>query len=378
MDCLQEALKAEPKEIRERIYENAQKQYIAAITAAMSDDSNPFKMKAYYKYQTQNKVVYKFNECKTLTHDSEQYRPLANRPERNLGGSRSGDRSWFSYIIICTLNSETLSLDEIEEKGTKLPGCFLNREEANAKLDEVTQYDKFEGGMAAVSRRHVYEDTPFKLLKVELTLNTGEERVLWVERCLVNLDRDLTKRERGLKKWSATRPKLQHYIVECEFMTRKTTESSLHELDLEEEEQEQDAPEGESSATPSSTPSSRDLNAAATTKGYSSSGDSDIELERLPLATFTDRELANEHAGNLFLRHSAVSRAIRGPLDDFWWVNNAVPVHRDAERAVAAKGNDDALYAADLYTFDMKARLGFDWMRVAVYAVDDVTGPLNI
>lgn len=27
---------------------------------------------------------------------------------------------------------------------------------------------------------------------------------------------------------------------------------------------------------------------------------------------------------------------------------------------------------------DMNTRLGFDWMRVAVYAVDDVTGPLNI
>ncbi|XXH04941.1 hypothetical protein Hte_011363 [Hypoxylon texense] len=396
--CLQEAMKEfVPDDLRRQLEQQAKAKFEAQMRAEISNDQNPTEMTTYFEKKSSSKdggaYKYTFNECKTSIQNSEQNRPPADKPEKRSEQTNwSGHEHSFVYYLFSSKNTEALGSLDIQQKATRLPGCFLTRAEANAKLDRVTQYDKFEGGMAAVSRRNVYEDTSSKLLKVELTLNTGEERVLWVERRLVNLDRDLTRRERGLKKWSATRPKLQHYIVECEFMSRNAaTErpSLLHDLDLEEDElmQDEDDSEDESSSTSSSSaaPPPGELAAAttttATTKGhskyYSSGGGRDVKLDRLPLATFTDRALANEHAGDLFLRHSAVSGAIRSPLDDFWWANHAVPIHKNAEHA-AAKGSGDGLYVAELETFDMKARLGFDWMRVAVYAVDDVTGPLNI
>ncbi|KAI1374935.1 hypothetical protein F4677DRAFT_446842 [Hypoxylon crocopeplum] len=271
--------------------------------------------------------------------------------------SKSPEHSW-EYVLYCKSNTQTHPLNQgIPNHTTQLPGSYVKRAEANAKLDETTSYDHFDGGMAAVSRRHAYEHTPYKLLKVELTLSTGEERVLWVERRLVNLAKDLTQKERSLKKWSAPRPKLPHYIVECEFMTQGTTETPQQQLS------EDDDANDDGDA------------AGLINHGVVGAYTGDIKLERLPLVTFTERGLANDHAGALFLRHSAVSEAIRGPLDDFWWANNAVPIHREAEKAAKAP---DARYVAELYTYDMRTRLGFDSIRVAVYTVDDVLGPLNI
>ncbi|KAI6092520.1 hypothetical protein F4821DRAFT_278800 [Hypoxylon rubiginosum] len=342
----------------------------------IKDDKNTAGMKTYMRESHQG-PKFTFSECKnphnTIQHTpANRHRSLSHRLETRTM-DRTEEPYKFVYTIMSTPNVEILSADQIINHAVRLPQYFATREKANARLDQITQYDKFEGGMAAVSRRLVYEDTPLRLLKVELTLNTGEERVLWVERCLVNLDRDLTKNQRALKKWSATRPKLPHYIVECEFMTRKTTETplQLQYLSLEEDEESEEGEEGEAIVTEPSSKASQNLTAATAATGYSG----DIELNRLPLVTFTDRTLANEHAGDLFLEHSAVSREIRGPLDDFWWANNAVPLHRDAE---AAAREEDALYVAELDTRGMVARLGFDWIRVAVYKVDDVRGPLNI
>ncbi|KAG4216665.1 hypothetical protein PC116_g34854, partial [Phytophthora cactorum] len=81
----------------------------------------------------------------------------------------------------------------------------------------------------------------------------------------------------------------------------------------------------------------------------------EIELDRLPLTTFTERGLANKHAGMLFLQHSAVREEVRSPLDDFWWMNNAVAIHKEAETEAGRPG---ALYAAEMYTMDMNVRLG--------------------
>lgn len=234
---------------------------------------------------------------------------------------------------------------------------FPSRIEANDALNSLTSHDRFNGGMDRVTRRTVYEYCPLKLLKVELTLSTGEELAMWVERRLVDVQTDLTKRERQLKKWSANRPKLPHYIVECEFTTRRTTDMP--------QELTEDICEGDGDRGSDRVMSNYVVGAYT----------GELEMERLPLATFTERGLANDHAGALFLRHSAVNEAIRGALDDFWWANNAVPIHEEARKAAKAP---DALYAAELYTWDMNTRLGFDSMRVSVYAVDDVQGPLNI
>ncbi|KAL7626669.1 hypothetical protein AAE478_003443 [Parahypoxylon ruwenzoriense] len=268
--------------------------------------------------------------------------------------------------------------DTLRSQATALPFSFVTREKANAKLVEITGYDQFEGGMAAVARRNVFEYSPHKLLRAELELvhPTRERRVYWVERRLVDLDRDLTKKQRGSKKWSGARPKLAIYIVECEFATRVATEEqrrvrrrgrrkrrvSPAESTIErggdyyEREEESDDGDGDGDG---------DVIVVGAFTG-------DIELDRLPLAAFTDRRLANEHAGDLFLRHSAVAEAIRGPLDDEWWANYAVPIHREA----AAAGG--GLYVAQMEAYDMRTRLGYDSLRVTVHAVGDVQGPLNI
>ncbi|KAI2471482.1 hypothetical protein F4781DRAFT_440372 [Annulohypoxylon bovei var. microspora] len=257
----------------------------------------------------------------------------------------------FEYALYIANNTQSLARSDIRENATQLPESFTDREQANAKLLELTRYENFEGDIDAVTRRNIFEYTPLKLLKAELTLTTGEERVFWVDRHLVDLQK-LTKRQQRSKKWSAKRPALPHFIVECEFMTRSISETPQQ---------------------PSSDDNvDGDITMSDEVVGVETG---DLELERLPLATFTDRTLANDHAGMLFLRHSAIREEIRGPLDDFWWVNNPVAVHREAEKKI---GKRDGLYAAELYTMDMNTRLGFDWIRVAVYAVDDVTGPLNI
>ncbi|KAI1464726.1 uncharacterized protein F4812DRAFT_466956 [Daldinia caldariorum] len=279
--------------------------------------------------------------------------------------------------------------DIIREQATQLPGSFVSREQANAKLDELTRYDNFKvgGTTAAVTRRHVYEHTPSRLLRVELTLNTGEERVLWVERRLVDIQRDLTKKARALKKWAAKRPALPHYIVECEFMTQKTTETprrgfygdgkSNSDNDDDNNNNDNDKDNGiDIDAPPAAVFSHEQVGALS----------GEIELDRLPLATFTERGLANAHAGALFLRHSAVREEIRCALDDFWWTKHAVAIHGEVERRVAVAGGKEEeeegegtrLYVAEMYTLDMRARLGFDMIRVAVHKVDDVCGPLNI
>ncbi|KAI0115017.1 hypothetical protein F4814DRAFT_459839 [Daldinia grandis] len=241
----------------------------------------------------------------------------------------------------------------------QLLGSFVDRQQANAKLHERTHYDNIEGGMAAVTRRLVYERSPSKLLKAELTLTNGEEHVVWVDRRLVDLQHDLTKKQRALKKWSADRPKLPHYIVECEFMTRGTTETPQQVLEEDDDDGDGD---GDGSVPAISHEQVGVLNG-------------EIGLDRLPLVTFTERGLANEHAGALFLHHSAVKAEIRIPLDDFWWAGNAMTIHKEAEKAAGMPG---ALYNAEMDTHDMNTRLGFDMIRVAVHAVDDLSGPLNI
>ncbi|KAI1661650.1 hypothetical protein F4813DRAFT_398246 [Daldinia decipiens] len=261
--------------------------------------------------------------------------------EAGVDGKGSYSYKW-KYVLFSRTN---------QNDPQELPGLFVNREQANAELDKITHHDNIEGGMTAVTRRLAYVYTPSKLLKVELTLTNGEERILWVERRLVDLQHDLTKKERALKKWSPNRPKLALYIVECEFMTRGTTE------------------------TPQQAPEESDGSIPAMSHEQVGALSGETELYRLPLTIFTERGLANEHAGTLFLNHSRVKEEIRWPVDDDWWAEHAVPIHREAEKAARIP---KALYAAEMYTHDMNTRLGFDKIRVAVSAVDDVNGPLNI
>ncbi|KAI1094382.1 hypothetical protein F5B19DRAFT_490501 [Rostrohypoxylon terebratum] len=280
-----------------------------------------------------------------------------NHRNGSLGGKGTivGNHK-FEYPIYIARNTQNIPRPyNLRDHAVPHPETFTSREQANAKLLELTRYENFDG----VTRKDVFEYTPLKLLKAKLTLSSGERRVLWVDRHVVDL-RSLTKREQSSRKWSAKRPALPHSIVECEFMTRSTSEEPRR-VEL----------TSDTSDDEGGTDSSGVRLSDERVGDYTG----DLELERLPLATFTDRQLANEHAGAQFLRHSAVREEIRTPLDDFWWYNNAVTTHREAAKKA---GERDGRYVAEIYTLDMNTRLGFDWMRVAVYAVDDVTGPLNI
>ncbi|KAI1644779.1 uncharacterized protein F4817DRAFT_345706 [Daldinia loculata] len=274
--------------------------------------------------------------------------PITSKHKRggvSTGAEVDGKGSYlhkWEYVLFSRTN--------IQNDPQQLDGSFVDREQANAKLDEITRRDNSEDGIAAVTRRLVYEYTPCKLLKVKRTLTNGEERVLWVERRCVDLQHDLTKSKRALKKWSANRPKLPLYIVECEFMTRMTAE------------------------TPQQVPGESDESIPAMVHEQIGALSGEIELYRLPLAPFTERDLANEHAGTLFLEHSRVREEIRWPVDDYWWEEHAVAIHMEAEKVARMPG---ALYVAEMYTHDMNTRLGFDMIRVGVYAVDDVNGPMN-
>ncbi|KAI1082257.1 hypothetical protein F5B20DRAFT_587906 [Whalleya microplaca] len=292
-----------------------------------------------------------------------------NRVRKPLGvDSHIETTHKWEYTIVCTENAQDLTPgDDIKNHARRLPGSFMKRDEANAELEKITSYDQFDDTTHVVQRRYTYEHTPFKLLKVELTLATGEQRVLWVERRLVDLKRDLKQSEKKMKKWSAKRPRLPHYVVECEFIRQVTAEEpqqqrwdeGVMDMDIDTD---VDAVGGGATAVPP-----REV-----VGGFNR----DIELNRLPLTTFTVRELANEYAAELFLLHSAVREETRGPYDDYWWVQSALPIHREAEGR--AKGVGSGLYVADLDTDYMRTRLGFDRLRVSVHAVDDVAGPLNI
>ncbi|KAI8966793.1 hypothetical protein F5Y11DRAFT_361839 [Daldinia sp. FL1419] len=375
--------------LRKSISAAASRNLIMILGKRFERDPNSAFMKDYFNHVEARLPLFDFDhpqttKCKDLTppilHDYQNTNMsrisealgICGTVEEDLLKVETGDKTLtvqrWEYVIRSKIVSTEISngprnYSDIHEQATQLPGSFVNREKANAKLDEITRYGSFEDGMAVITRRHVYEDNPSRLLRVELTLNTGEEHVMWVERRLVNIQTDLNKKERKLKKWSALRPKLPHYIVECEFMTQKLTQTP------------QLIPQDSASYNDYDTDTETNQDTPNHPHEQIGFPNGEIELDRLPLTTFTEGGLANEYAGKLFLRHSAVQEQIRGPLDDFWWMNNAVAIHGEAEKRTKELGK---LYAAEMYTGEMHARLGFDWMRVAVYRVDDINGPLNI
>ncbi|KAI1212327.1 uncharacterized protein F4807DRAFT_457826 [Annulohypoxylon truncatum] len=372
--------------LKKKISEKADKLWLEIMAAGISKDANPAEMSSHNKNNKRQRPDFSLAKKRKIQIQTQYDHPGTDETNRVNSPSETTDAEAeaedgrdnlllsdgehtpeglrrntivghhkFEYPIYIANNAQNIARNgDIRDHATQFPKSFTDREQANAKLLELTQYENFEGDVAGVVRRNIFEYTPLKLLKAEVKLSTGEERVFWVDRHLVEL-RNLTKKERRSKKWSAKRPALPHFIVECEFMTRSTSETPRQPLD----EDEGDSVEG-------------DIQMCSEVVGDQTG---DLELQRLPLATFTDRRLANDHAGALFLKHSAVCEEIRTPLDDFWWVNNAVAAHREAEKKA---GEKDGLYVAEIYSMDMNTRLGFDWIRVAVYAVDDVTGPLNI
>ncbi|KAI1489334.1 hypothetical protein F5X96DRAFT_684044 [Biscogniauxia mediterranea] len=129
----------------------------------------------------------------------------------------------WKYTLHCLDDVRDLDFDDphsrelgaaARARATQLPESYVERVAANRRLDALTAEDKF-----AVVRRATALDTPLRLLRVDLALASGRRMRLWVDRQLVDLRRDIkTKKERELKKWSGTRPRLPHYVVECGFL----------------------------------------------------------------------------------------------------------------------------------------------------------------
>ncbi|CAJ2509800.1 Uu.00g057000.m01.CDS01 [Anthostomella pinea] len=252
----------------------------------------------------------------------------------------------WKYVLHCPETPNDLATsDNVTNEAIKPPETFVDRGEANKRLEELTSYEEL-GGIDAVASKKATLAGLFKLLNVEVTTSSGERLLYWVGREFVDLLRDLEKKERRRKMWSPPRPALRHYIVTSETVTHVATEEPQPGLGL----------EGE-----------RPVAGCFT---------GEVQFEKnQPLATFTQRSLANSHASKLFLQCGTVDEEFHNTLDLWWWEHTVHPLHRAAAEAAARPGG---LYEATLDTGGMRTRLGFDKLAVTVHEVDDVTGPLNV
>ncbi|KAI8625248.1 hypothetical protein F5Y19DRAFT_450776 [Xylariaceae sp. FL1651] len=237
----------------------------------------------------------------------------------------------------------------MEKKVVKVR-TFADREKANEYLHKNTSPENV-GGLEAIASRTATLEGPERLLKVDLALSNGEHQLMWVEQGMValnGLNADLRKQ----KQWQPTpRPTFPHYIVVCELITYETSPVTADEDAI-------------------SLIDRTDISPPSPTMGLGV----ELDIEKLPLATFTVREMANEYAGKLFLEKLAVKKQFSEPADVSWWEHNALPEHRRAEIRASRPG---CLYEASLETYDMCLRLGWNQIAVHVHEVDDVTGPVN-
>ncbi|KAI0481410.1 hypothetical protein F4859DRAFT_418618 [Xylaria cf. heliscus] len=254
------------------------------------------------------------------------------------------------------VDSVDIILDDkdLEEK-TMMDRSFADREKANEYLYQKTSPDVV-GGIEAIAQRTTILEGPERLLKVDITLTNGEHFLMWVERGMVVLN-DLKHKKRRQAQWKPTpRPKFPHYIVTCELITYETSPVTRSE----EEEEEEDF----------DLMSVDDRDGGLGPLGMNIG----LRIEKLPPATFTIREMANDHAARLFLKNSRVDERFAEASDVHWWKCNALPEHR---RAVVDARRPDGLYELAMEAHDMNSRLGWDQILVHVHEVDDVAGPVN-
>ncbi|KAI1351597.1 hypothetical protein F5Y01DRAFT_314566 [Xylaria sp. FL0043] len=257
------------------------------------------------------------------------------------------------YTIKDIDNADIILDEDDKEHRAMTVKSFADREKANKWLDKSTSPEAV-GGLEAIVSRTLTVEGPERLLKVDINMANGEHHVLWVERSMVELKK-LDNKRREQEQWKPTpRQKLPHYVVTCDLFKYDT------------------------SLVRRSNDAGGDddmMGFSGQDVGLGSYGvDVELQIEKLPPATFTVRELANEYAGKLFLEKSKVDRRFAEPSDVYWWQHNAVPEHKTA---VAAACKPDGLYEAKLEAYDMSSRLGWNQIVVLVTEVDDVAGPVN-
>ncbi|GAP87502.1 hypothetical protein SAMD00023353_2600470 [Rosellinia necatrix] len=247
--------------------------------------------------------------------------------------------------------------DDARVRAATTHRTFADREKANEYLDRKTSPAAV-GGLEAVVRRAVSLEGPERLLRVDIELANGERHLMWVERGLVAL-RDLKERKRREVQWQPRpRPRFPHYVVTCDLIRYDASPISRSDDD----DDDNDKCDGIGAMDQNGRP--------AGSTGLSV----ELRIKKLPPVTFTFREMANEHAGMLFLEKCKVDRRFAVPLDVYWWQCNAVPEHKEA---VARARRADGLYEATLDSQNMNSRLGWDQILVHVHEVDDVIGPVN-
>ncbi|TGJ81624.1 hypothetical protein E0Z10_g7158 [Xylaria hypoxylon] len=257
----------------------------------------------------------------------------------------------WEYIIKYVDSADIILDDEDKEEKAMTDRSFADREKANEYLDKKTSPEAV-GGLEAIASRTTTLEGPERLLKVNIELSNGEHHLMWVERGMVVLS-NLKSKQRQQMQWKPTpRPKFPHYVVTCDLITYETSVVTRCE-----EEDDEGASLAEQGI------------------GLGSLGcEIKLRIEKLSPKAFTFREIANEHAGKLFLEMTKVDRRFANSSDTFWWECNAVPDHK---KAMAGARKPDGLYEIAMEVYDMNSRLGWDQIVVHVHKVDDVTGPVN-
>ncbi|KAI1828323.1 hypothetical protein F4861DRAFT_489720 [Xylaria intraflava] len=253
------------------------------------------------------------------------------------------EHQW-KYQIKYMESTKPITDEEKAKENATNDRSFANRKQANEYLDKKASPEVI-GGLESIVRRTVSMEGPERLLKVRIELQSGEHHLMWVERSLKPVRKLEMKQLGQTPRRPVSRPKIPHYVVTCDLVNDNRVYTQRRDADgkyvIGEE-----AVETEHSVT----------------------------IEKFTPRTFTSREMANKHAGQLFLEQSRVPRETAGAEDELWWQNHAVLRHEQGLRD-AKKG--DGLFEATMGAEDMKERLGWDQIVVLVQMVDDITGPVN-
>ncbi|KAI0187726.1 hypothetical protein EV127DRAFT_410147 [Xylaria flabelliformis] len=253
------------------------------------------------------------------------------------------------YVVKYVDIAEIILDDEDMKEKTKTDLDFADRQKANKHL-----YDKksleLVGGFDAIASQTTTLEGPEQLLKMDIMSTDGKHFLAWVERDQVVLKK-LKKKKREQQQWQPTpRPKIPHYVVECDLLTYDLSPVTPCEDDED---------------------------------GVLGSDDREDELERVNIGSTTEkferksfsiREMANDYAAKMFLEHTRVNKWFATSSDIRWWRENALPEHKKAMSEAREPGG---LYELGMGAHDMNSRLGWDQIMVHVHEVDDIAGPVN-
>ncbi|KAI0405697.1 hypothetical protein F4802DRAFT_614557 [Xylaria palmicola] len=265
----------------------------------------------------------------------------------------------WGYTIKYVDSADLILDDEDRDAKAATDRSFADRAQANEYLYKKTSPDAV-GGLEAVARRSTALRGPERLLSVDIELCSGEHHLMWVERAMVVLG-ELKEERRRQVQWRPTpRPTMPHYVVTCDLITYESCGPVFRRDDDDDDDDDNDE-DG--------------MSICGTEGGLGPSGTTvSWRIEKCPLATFTIRAMANEHAGELLLAKSKVDERFAEPSDAYWWQQHVLPAHKQAMARARGPGG---LYEMAMDAHNMSSRLGWDQIMVHVHEVDDVSGPVN-